>query len=76
MTPAAMNVFRQGLSQTALNITSQTVNIATDAVVQKLGVSEGTADLLMKASSLLADGLMKPPRSPYEPGGIQLNFDR
>ena len=34
-----------------------------------------TADLLMKASSLAAD-LMKPPSHPYEPGGIQLNFDR
>jgi hypothetical protein len=75
MAPGVMNFFRQGLSQTALTLASQGVNIATDAVVQKLGVSEKTADLLMKAPSF-ADGLMQPPSQPYEPGGIQLNFDR
>ena len=51
------------------------VNIATDAVVQKLGVSEKTADLLMKAPSFAAD-LMKPPSQPYESGGIRYNFDK
>lgn len=75
VTPAAMNFFRQGLSQTALTLASQGVNIATDAVVQKLGVSEKTADLLMKAPSFAAD-LMKPPSQPYESGGIQYNFDK
>jgi hypothetical protein len=75
MAPGVMNFFRQGLSQTALTLASQGVNIATDAVVQKLGVSEKTADLLMKAPSF-ADGLMQPPSQPYEPGGIQFNFDR
>jgi hypothetical protein len=75
VTPAAVNVFRQGISQTALKLVSQGVNVATDAVVQKLQVSEKTAALVMKAPSYASSLLTLPGPSP-ETGGMSLNFDR
>ncbi len=59
-TLAVVNVFKQGISQLALMAVSQDVNLAIDAVIRKLGVSETVTDGLMQAPSY-ASSLMTPP---------------
>ncbi len=63
------------IARAAVSAGPVAVGASADLAGQRLQVSEKTAALVLKAPSFLGS-LMVPPGQPYEPGGLQLNFDR